>query len=652
MKAYLHPQLGQELKRTVRRMGGGPVAERAFQALGAAVVGFFLSGFRVAGALLPLPICLSAAMGLSFGSFGAYVGGCVGYLVFYPQQSMEMIAAGLLVQASLCIFGEDLPQYDRWFSVGAASAFTALVGFLFLVEQRFAVQMIWRYMLRVVVAGGGALCFRMALQEKKSLCRLILYACLCAGACAVKLVHIPLGAIGACAIVCTALETPMALTAAGLCGLALDLSWAPGCAAGIFAMGALVCKKGSRIVRLGCWLLCVLLGVLTMQTVPLFLAAAFLGGAMSLFMPVSILDLQELPSSGGADPRLDAAAGLLRKLADGLANQREGRPSPEMAAVFDQAADKVCRVCGGWDRCWNEHGASTVEELEYAAPAMLTRGRAQRRDLPESFIERCCHVDGFLTAVNQELDDLSCRRQCRSRIEESRKILTAQYALLSEALLRTPYEKPVACRYRAEVGFRSKLSSDGEVSGDRGVSFRIGKFFYLILTDGMGTGEEAEQEAQTAIELLRTLLQTGAKPSQAMELLNGIYVLRDDGGFATVDLVQTDLTTGETELLKWGAAASYLKRKTHVEKLGTSAPPPGIGVGDDFTPEKITLSLSKGEMLILLSDGAATEMTERYLRQYAGAFPREIASGIINAQEEFHDDTTAAVLMLRPRLTQ
>lgn len=199
------------------------------------------------------------------------------------------------------------------------------------------------------------------------------------------------------------------------------------------------------------------------------------------------------------------------------------------------------------------------------------------------------------------------------------------------------------------MGFRSEEAEEQTRSGDHGVSFRVGKFFYLILCDGMGVGEGADREACGAIEILRDLLQAQISAKDAMYMLNGIYILRDDGAFATVDLVQVDLTTGEVLLLKWGSAPSYLKWKNHIEKLGNISMPPGVGMGEEDHPEEIRLSLAKGEMLVLLSDGAICEASERFLRQYGGTSVKELACGLIRSQSETQDDKTAAVLMLRPR---
>ena len=107
--------------------------------------------------------------------------------------------------------------------------------------------------------------------------------------------------------------------------------------------------------------------------------------------------------------------------------------------------------------------------------------------------------------------------------------------------------------------------------------------------------------------------------------------------------------SGEAALYKWGAAPSYLKKKGAVEKIGTASPPPGIGAGEEHRPEEAKLSLARGEMLVLVSDGAGGEAAERFLRQYAGTSPKELASGIVSCSQA-GDDRTAAVLALRRRI--
>ena len=103
--------------------------------------------------------------------------------------------------------------------------------------------------------------------------------------------------------------------------------------------------------------------------------------------------------------------------------------------------------------------------------------------------------------------------------------------------------------------------------------------------------------------MLRSLLTLGFDAMDAAAMLNELYVLRGDGCFSTIDLLEVDLCTGEGALYKWGAAPSYLKKGGTVKKIGTASPPPGLGVGEEHRAERVGLSLQRGEQLVLTTDG-------------------------------------------------
>ena len=179
------------------------------------------------------------------------------------------------------------------------------------------------------------------------------------------------------------------------------------------------------------------------------------------------------------------------------------------------------------------------------------------------------------------MDDLACRRQARARLRESRTALTRQYEILAAALSRPSPREEETGRFVPELCCRGQSRDGDALSGDQTMSFRCGRRYYILLCDGMGAGRAARAEAGAAAAVLRLLLLSGAKPREAMEFLNDLYLLRDDGAFSTVDLAEIDLMTGEAALYKWGAAPSYLKKKGAVEKIGTASPPPGISAGEE-----------------------------------------------------------------------
>jgi len=84
------------------------------------------------------------------------------------------------------------------------------------------------------------------------------------------------------------------------------------------------------------------------------------------------------------------------------------------------------------------------------------------------------------------------------------------------------------------------------------------------------------------------------------------------------------------------------------EKIGTAGPPPGLSVRDAReTVER--LSLRRGEMLILLSDGVDGEAALRRIRNAASLPPGELAAKMLEyGARSSEDDATVAAVRLFP----
>ena len=325
-------------------------------------------------------------------------------------------------------------------------------------------------------------------------------------------------------------------------------------------------------------------------------------------------------------------------------------PPLRLAEVYDFAAEQVCRCCIRHAQCWESHAEDTYRDLCAAGEAILGRGSALREDLPERFTARCCHSAGFLTAVNQSLDEQLTRRREAHRRGEGRRVAAAQYLALERllsALTRPRPETPL--RYSPELAVGSAARAGNELSGDRGAACRdpFGGFC-VLLCDGMGTGSPARAESDRAARLLTAFLEAGLAPDSALELVNGFFLLRKQTAFATLDLLRLDLRTGDGVLYKWGAAPSYLRRGGGVEKIGTATPPPGLEAAEGRGPGQYELSLREGETLVMVSDGAFGEETERRLTAFTGGSVRDLASCLITLGEtDAEDDRTAVVIRLR-----
>ncbi len=381
----------------------------------------------------------------------------------------------------------------------------------------------------------------------------------------------------------------------------------------------------------------------------LALAGAILLPALDR-IPLPAAERGSLPGPVRTLPAQKSVEKALHTMHGVLAREDPAVPPLKLAEVYDFAAEQVCRCCVRHSLCWEQNAEDTYRDLCAAGEAVVQRGAALREDLPERFTARCCHTEGFLTAVNQSLDAQLARRREESRRAESRRVAAGQYLALERllAVLAKPTPK-TPLRYAPELAVGSACRVGNEISGDRGAACRdrFGRF-YVLLCDGMGTGPAARTESDRAVRLLKAFLETGLEADTALELLNGFYVLRKDAAFATFDLLRLDLRTGDGTLYKWGAAPSCLRRGGAVEKIGTATPPPGLEAAQGRVPGQYELSLREGETLVMVSDGAWGEETARRLADFAEGSVRDLASCLITLGEEgTGDDRTVVVVRLR-----
>ena len=209
----------------------------------------------------------------------------------------------------------------------------------------------------------------------------------------------------------------------------------------------------------------------------------------------------------------------------------------------------------------------------------------------------------------------------------------------------------------ALAGVAAQKKNGETVSGDAGTYFkRADGKLYLLLCDGMGSGPEANRESSLAVRLLEQLLQAGVSTRHALSTLSSALALRgeDTGGFTTVDLLQIDLFSGEGELFKLGAAPTYVKKGSSVQRLSGSSLPAGLAEGDPSSLDHFTLRLAPGDCVLMVSDGICGTGDDKWLKerleQFDGQSPKDLARELItHSPQEATDDRTALVVRIEKR---
>ena len=142
-----------------------------------------------------------------------------------------------------------------------------------------------------------------------------------------------------------------------------------------------------------------------------------------------------------------------------------------------------------------------------------------------------------------------------------------------------------------------------EVCGDGVTSFETDGRYYMILSDGMGSGKEAALTSGVVVSLLERMIRAGAELETALKMLNQIIRSAGRECSATVDIAQIDLLTGETRFVKSGAAPSFVLRDGSIYRLQSKTVP--IGIIRALDAESIRFDVQAGDTVVMISDGVA-----------------------------------------------
>lgn len=157
--------------------------------------------------------------------------------------------------------------------------------------------------------------------------------------------------------------------------------------------------------------------------------------------------------------------------------------------------------------------------------------------------------------------------------------------------------------FEIDIGVAGAAKDGKLLSGDsfRTMDLGNGKMA-LAISDGMGNGERALLESQSALDMLQQLLRSGIDEKLSIKTVNSVLALRStDEMFATVDLALIDLQTGHTRFVKIGSTPSFVKRGSDVITITANNLP--VGILEEIEVDIVSRMLKPGDLLIMMSDG-------------------------------------------------
>lgn len=290
--------------------------------------------------------------------------------------------------------------------------------------------------------------------------------------------------------------------------------------------------------------------------------------------------------------------------------------------------ERLCQGCSAYRFCWEEHVQQTYRDVVEVAAVAEREGKLSLDHIPQGLRDRCIQIRSFHRTSVEIFKLVRLHHSWSRRFRESQELVPRQLRALAQLMRdmagrveegdvppwkawpteRRPHRLTLrtAVRRRAKGGALVSGDADGQV--DLGAD-RVG----LILSDGMGVGEPAARESRAVVRLLRTYMAAGFDEQFAIKAVNAVLLLRSpEETFATIDLAVLNLGRGEAELVKVGAAPTFIVRGNRPDNRrvtvvrGTGVP---AGVFQQVEAEPRRLALQPGDLVVMMTDGVLDAWT-------------------------------------------
>ena len=625
METYL--RRGQ---RRLRRWLEDPAVRKTLQICGWGISGFFLSAATLRDAFQPL------AMGLICATTGwqaavICLGSLLGFSVFWGTSGAQGMVWSALGALAALFLGKGKDAQRQPLLLPAMAAFLVSgTGLAFQILLQDEMPMVV-YLLRICIAVLSSLLFTYAAHHRDAITDWVV-----GGIVVLALAPVtPIPFLGLGYIAGAMASVSGAFPAAALAGLGLDLARVTPVPMAVVLCSAyfsrLLPPPWRWLQRVAPGMCCLMVMAVCGIWDPTPLPGLAIGGLLGILLPPKTELVHRRGETGLAQVRLEMTAGVLAQIQQLLL---ETAPLPiDEEALLARARERACATCSARGAC-REQEMLNVEMLHH----------------PLSF--QCRKTGRIAGELRRSQEQLRSLKADRERQRQYRAAVIQQYQFLSDFLRNLADQLPrrgdrLTAHFRIEVSARSV--SKERANGDKCMAFSgAGCKYYVLLCDGMGTGLGAAQEGRSTAGLLRQMLTAGFPAEYAFRSINSVLALRGQAGAVTLDLAEIRLDSGRIALYKWGAAPSWILRKKGAEKIGTATPPPGISVTEGG--ETVTrLSLRRGEVLVLLSDGVEIGDVLRRKGMAPDAPPGELAERLLELGcGQGEDDATAAVIRLHP----
>jgi stage II sporulation protein E len=339
---------------------------------------------------------------------------------------------------------------------------------------------------------------------------------------------------------------------------------------------------------------------------------------------------------------------------------------------------EIKRVDSAWQRIIYE-SRSVIPEQIYAMSEILTKLSDEIFSNVEFFSEEETSIETSLKkncfpviktevkrgnsgkfSVMIQFDECKGHISCRKVIEDiASKVLGVNMLMMDDDCKNKGRRLcTIYLNEKESLGVLTGVSrlkkNKASVSGDSFSFLKTSEGKYIVaISDGMGSGKEANKLSEIAVGLFEQLLDCGVSVRLALNLVNMLISVENLDKYATMDIAAIDLYTGETEFYKMGAMPSLIVSGKDLDYIQMNNLPAGLHRGDFIQCER--KKLSDGEFIIMMSDGVydrlneglGNKILEKVLNTKSTLNPQEMAENLLekacSQSEDISDDMTVLV---------
>lgn len=302
--------------------------------------------------------------------------------------------------------------------------------------------------------------------------------------------------------------------------------------------------------------------------------------------------------------RCQALPALLTRMNAECARMTETALRTEKTEIFAMDLDGLSQMLSDaleeqkddfyYDETLSDRVRQALAEMRLEATGVLVWGQRRRRIVARG-------LDATASGMGAE--------EIRRRLEEA---CEASLGELCFDLSDTGVTMRLSSRPRFTVQRVVRTAAaTAEPCGDTANIFETEQdYIYALISDGMGSGQEAAFTSGLCSLFLEKMLTAGNRADTSLRMLN--HMLRQKGGgismecSAGIDLLELDLLTGQAVFLKSGASPTYVRRGDALFRLHAQTAP--IGILRTVDAQRIAFEAMAGDVIVMISDGIGAEI--------------------------------------------